>query len=97
MFEPYRIFLMFCLPVVQYWTHLGEKQEYIIQVNTGRSDLPAALSVPSFHLGVGPEDNLSPADYMAVCFYGNIGLCCHGTLTVTCWNKFNKYVSVFMK
>jgi hypothetical protein len=48
--------------------------------------------VPSFHLGVGPEDNPSPADYISVRFYGNIGLRCHGILTVICWNKLNKYV-----
>lgn len=62
MFEPYRIFPVFASPSFNTGHTWTRNQEYIIQVNTGRSDLPAALSIPSFHLGVGPEDNLSPVD-----------------------------------
>lgn len=90
--SPTEYFLWFASPSSNTWHTWTRKLEYIIQDNTGRSDVPAALSVSSFHLGVGPEDNPSPAHYNSVRFYGKIGLCCHGILTVTCWNKLNQYV-----
>jgi len=73
--EPFGNFSIIFIAVFQYWTRLRLKVRVgIVVANSGRSELPSALSVPSHHLGVGPEDNTSTGEYVSIRFSSNSGL-----------------------
>jgi hypothetical protein len=73
--EPFGTFSIIFFAAFQYWTRLPSKVRVgIVLANSERSELPSALSFPSYHLGVGPEDNTSTGEYVSVRFYSNNGL-----------------------
>ena len=73
--EHFGIFSIIFIAVFQYWTRLWLKVRVgIVLANPGRSKLPSALSVPSYRLGVGPEDITSTGEYVSTRRNSNSGL-----------------------